>query len=151
MQQLMLPMLPEGATYINERLSVNCQDNEWVYFLSITPVYSHRADNKKLFRLHTSQLIDSGVCRSIEIIKTFGVSKSSVMRALRQYREKGAESFFEPRITRKGGPILNDEVLERAQDSLDQGIEPKEIAKNCDVKADTLRKAIKDGRLKKKK
>ncbi|WP_428354460.1 hypothetical protein [Methyloprofundus sp.] len=78
MQQLMLPIIPQGTTIINGQVSVDNRNDEWFYFLGGIPIYSHQADNKRLFRLHTSQLINTGSCRSIDIITTFGVSKSSV-------------------------------------------------------------------------
>ncbi len=149
MQQLLLPIIPHGTTIINGQVSVDNRNDEWFYFLGGIPIYSHQGDNKKLFRLHTSQLINSGACRAIDIIRTFGVSKSNVMRSLRQLREKGADSFFEPRAIRKGGTVLPPEVLQQAQHHLDQGMTPTEAANELDIKADTLRKALSDGRLKK--
>ncbi len=149
MQQLLLPIIPQGTTLINGQLSVDNRNDEWFYFLGGIPIYSHLAENKKLFRLHTSQLINAGACRSIDIIRTFGVSKSNVMRSLRQLREKGADSFFEPRVLRKGGTVLTPEVLQQAQHYLDQGMTPTETANELDIKSDTLRKAVSDGRLKK--
>ena len=104
---------------------------------------------KNLFRLHTLKLINSGACRSIDIIRTFGIPKSNVMRSLRQLREKGADSFFEPRTRRQGGTLLTPDVLQQAQHYLDQGMTPREAADELAIKADTLRKAISDGRLKK--
>ena len=149
MQQLILPMIPHGTTLINGQVSVDNRNDEWFYFLSGIPIYSHQADNKKLFRLHTAQLINAGACRSIDIIRTFGVSKSCVMRSLRQLRETGADSFFEPRASRKGGAIFTPEVLQQAQQYLDQGMTPNEAANELGIITDTFRKAISDGRLKK--
>ena len=71
------------------------------------------------------------------------------MRSLRQLREKGADSFFEPRATRKGGAIFTPEVLQQAQQYLDQGMKSNEAANKLSIRADTFRKAISDGRLKK--
>ena len=39
-----------------------------------------------MFRLITSQLIDSGACRQVDIRRAFGVSKSSVIRSLNKLR-----------------------------------------------------------------
>jgi hypothetical protein len=115
MPQLMLPLLPVGTTEINEKVTIDYEGDNWTYYLSTLPIYTHSATNKTLFRLHTAQLIHAGLCRPVRIINTFGVSKSSVMRALKQYREKGTESFFKPRVTRMGGTILKGDVLARAQ------------------------------------
>ncbi|MEL7290630.1 MAG: hypothetical protein AAGJ67_01820 [Pseudomonadota bacterium] len=149
MPQLFLPVIPQGTTIINGQVSVDNRHDEWFYFLGGIPIYSHQAANKKLFRLHTSQLINAGACRPIDIIKTFAVSKSSVMRSLRQLRERGAESFFEARASRKNGHVFTAEVLQQAQQYLDQGMLPNEVARELAIKRDTFGKAISDGRLKK--
>ncbi|HEY5715044.1 MAG TPA: hypothetical protein VIS54_01405, partial [Psychromonas sp.] len=95
----------------------------------------------------TSQLIVSGGCRQVEIIKAFGVSKNSVLRAVAKYRDRGSEAFFTPKQTRQGGTVLTLEVLEQAQQLLDQGRSRRETAEALAVNYDTLRKAINDGRL----
>ena len=103
-----------------------------------------------MFRLITSQLVVSGGCRQVDIIKAFGVSKNSVLRAVNKYRHLGADAFFAPRQGRRGGTILTPAVLEQAQRLLDQGHDRQEIADTLALKYDTLRKAINDGRLNEK-
>ncbi|WP_320042530.1 hypothetical protein [uncultured Desulfobacter sp.] len=117
MPQLMLPLLSSEITYINGRVTVYQKDGQWTYFLGEYPIYSHKADDLALFRLTTAQLIDSGACKQIDIIKTFGVSKSSLIRAQKKYRERGSNAFFSQRQNfRKKGTVLTPEVLEQAQD-----------------------------------
>ena len=78
--QTILPLVPEGATPINEILSVWRDDSRWTYFIGSYPIYSHACDDLRMFRLTAAQLIDTGNCRACEIIKTCGVSKSSINR-----------------------------------------------------------------------
>ena len=96
-QQLILPCIPRGATEINNVVGVFRDDNTWTYFLGGYPVYFHKADDQKMFMMATSQLIESGGCRQVEIIKAFGVSKSSVIRSLNILRNHGPNAFFKPR------------------------------------------------------
>ena len=148
MPQLLLPLLSSEITYINGRVTVYQRDGLWTYFLGDYPIYSHKADDLALFRLTIAQLIDSGACRQVDIIKTFGVSKSSVIRAQKKYREGGSKAFFKQRRTfKKKGTVLTPEVLEQAQSFLNEGLSRKETAEKINVKPDTLRKAINDGRL----
>ena len=147
MPQLILPLIPPGATRINDLLYVYREENLWTYFISLQPIMSHSADNVRMFRLTASQLIDSGACRQVDIIKAFGVSKSSVDRSLQTLREKGPEAFFAPRKKRSGGTKLTQNVLVKAQNFLDQGYSRREISDDLGIKYDTLRKAINDGRL----
>ena len=148
MPQLLLPLLSSEITYINGRVTVYQREGVWTYFLGDYPIYTHKADDLRLFRLTTAQLIDSGACRQKEIIKAFGVSKSSIIRALKKYRNEGSEAFFKSKKSvKKRGTVLTAQVLEHAQHLLDKGLSRKEIANEIEVKYDTLRKAINDGRL----
>ncbi len=147
-QQVILPCIPRGATEINNIVGVFRDDNTWTYFLGGYPIHSHKADDWKMFRLVSSQLIESGGCRQVDVIKTFGVSKSSVIRYQNLLRKGGSSAFFKPRAVRSGGRILTDAILVHAQSLLDEDYTRSEISRELDIKYDTLRKAIKDGRLK---
>ena len=146
-QQLILPLIPDGATEINERVCVWRSEERWTYFLGTHPIYAHHGSDQRMFRLVTSLLIDSGACRQVEILRTFGVSKNSVIRSLRKLRRGGGESFFQPRRGRRGGRVLTSEIIENAQHLFQQGCSRREASDELGVRYDTLRKAISDGRL----
>jgi len=148
LSQLMLPTIPHGATQISGLVSVWREGEQWTYFLGTYPIYSHRADDRRMFRLVSSQLIHTGACCHKDIIEAFGVSKSSVNRALKKLREEGGEAFFKPREGGpRGGSVLTAERLAQAQGLLDQGYSRGELVDELRVKSDTLRKALKAGRL----
>ncbi len=145
--QAILPLIPEGATPISDVLSVYRDSDQWTYFLGFHPISKHAGGNRRMFQLATSQLIDAGCCRQLDVIRCFGVSKSSVARALRRYRAGGIEAFVEPRRRARAATVLNPEVLKAAQGLLDQRYPRSEVAEELGVKSDTLRKAMADGRL----
>jgi len=147
-QQMILPCIPRGATEINNVVGVFRDDNTWTYFLGGYPINFHKADDWKMFRVITSQLIESGGCRQVDIINTFGVSKSSVIRYQNLLKEGGPAAFFKPRAVKSGGRILTEKVLAKAQSLLDEQYTRSEISLKLHIKYDTLRKAINDGRLK---
>lgn len=147
MPQLILPLIPTGATQINDLVSVQRDKYRWTYFLATHPIYSHAPGDQPMFRVVISQLIDSGTCRQVDIINAFGISKSLVARTLRKFREEGPEGFFKKRKGGKKGSVLTEEVLGQAQALIDQGYARNVIAEELVVKPDTLRKAISDGRL----
>ena len=64
MPQQILPLIPRGATQINGLISVWRDEETWTYFYGAHPIYSHRKSDRRMFRLVTSQLIDSGACPS---------------------------------------------------------------------------------------
>jgi hypothetical protein len=94
MQQLILPTIPIGATEINGLTAVWRDELRWTYYLGCYPIFTHPPDDLQQFRFFTSHLIDSGRCRQVDIINTFGVSKSSVARSLRKLREGRSTSLF---------------------------------------------------------
>lgn len=142
-----LPLIPSGATRINKKVSVDRHDLQWTYYINLLPVYVHASDDHDHFRFVIAQLVVADACRPCEIIATFGVTKNKVMRAARQLRERGARSFFEPRKSRRSGTVLTPDKLKSAQQLLDGGAVRSDVASELDVRPDTLRKAINDGRL----
>ena len=140
-------MIPKGASPINGLVCVWREEEQWTYFLGTYPIYTHRASDHRMFRLFTSQLINCGACRNVDIIDTFGVSKSSVARSLRKLREEGAEAFFKARKRRTGGAVFTEEVLDQAQDYLNREYSRRDTAEAIGVRYDTFCKAINDGRL----
>jgi transposase-like protein len=150
-----LPLIPAGATPINRHVGVLNKGEHWTYLVGFYPVYRHRAEDLQAFRLTIAQLADSGACRPSELIKAFGISKSQMMRARRQYRENGLEGFFEKgsssgQARRRKGRVLTDEVLARAQELIDEGLPYAAVAKELGVALDTLRRAVWDKRLRTK-
>jgi hypothetical protein len=147
-----LPIIPAGATPINRFVSVENNGVDCVYFLGIHPVYQHPVGEHRLFRFATAQLIQTGSCRPSEIIKTFGVSKSSIDRAVRDYRREGIDAFASWRKRRatgkgRGGQVMTAEVLKQAQQLLDSGKSKAAAAEELGIPRDTFRRAVWDGRL----
>ena len=145
--EAILPLIPAGATPINKLVSVWNEEPVWTYFLGINPIYRHRADDRRMFRLTAAQLIDTGNCRPVEIIETFGVSKSCIDRAILIYRTEGAAGFFKDSKGGRSGSVLTPGVLDQAQACLDAGKDRSAVAGELGIKYDTLSKAIQEGRL----
>ena len=146
MPQLQLPVFPKGVTLINANLGVMTQDGTVTYIYGSLPIFSHAVDDLKTFRMITSQLYINGSAKQAEICRAFGVSRISLKRSVKLYREKGIAGFFEkPR--QRGAAVLIPPVLEKVQTLLDLGQSIPGIARELDLKADTLRKAVSSGKL----
>ena len=146
MPQMQLPLFPEGMTMINANLGFMTQDNTVTYIYGSLPIFSHAVDDLKTFRMFASQLYVNGSASQAEICRAFGVSRISVKRSVKLYREQGMAGFFaEPK--RRGPAVLTPEVLEKIQELLDQEYPIPEVARKLDLKADTLRKAVYAGKL----
>jgi len=144
--QALLPLVPDGATRINDRFSVVRQNKTWTYFCGVNPIFQHPDHEAHSFRMFTSQLVCQDACKQVDIVRTFGVSSNSVKRNVKKFREEGTEGFYQPRQRRQGN-VLTDEVLAQAQNLLSQGASRSDVADELGVLRDTLRKAINQGRL----
>jgi transposase len=143
---MLLPMFPYESTSINPLLGF-CRKDEMVYYFNgMMPIFSHAVSDLKSFRLITSQLIVNGVATQRDIVDAFGVSLISVKRYVKTYREEGADGFFKPRKGR-GSAVLIPEILEKIQGYLNEGRSVGSICDEMNLKADTVNKAIRDGRL----
>jgi hypothetical protein len=147
MPQMILPLIPRGATQISDLVSVWRSEESWTYYIGTHPIYSHNSEDQRMFRMVTSQMIEAGACRQVDIVNTFSVSKSSVIRSQNKLKEGGNEAFFNQHRGHRGGKILTQSVLDSAQRLLDQGYCRADIVRELNIKPDTIRKAIKDGRL----
>lgn len=149
MLQMQLPIFPPGLTLINQQIGFEKRGSRVYYFHGQLPVFSHDEDDFDSFRFIVSQLVVGGNVKQIEIVKAFGVSYISVKRNVKRLREKGSEGFFlKPRA--RSSHILTPDIHEKVQDLLYEGKSPSEIAGKLKLRSDTIRKAIKSGRLKKK-
>jgi transposase len=144
--QALLPLIADGATRISDLISVVRQNGQWIYFCGVQPVFQHAEGDRRAFRMFTAQLVCQGACRQVDIVRSFGVSKNSVIRSVNRYRAGGVEAFYTPRAPR-GASVMTPEVAARAQQLLGTGWSPTEVARELGLKVDTLRKAIQKGRL----
>ena len=136
MPQALLPMIPAGATPINDLISVAREGGQWTYFCGIQPIFQHAEDDRRSFRLFTAQLYCRGACTQADIVRCFGVTKNSVLRSVAQYRQEGNDGFYRSRRVR-GASVLTAEVVVRAERLLDQGRTRREVAEELGIQYDT--------------
>jgi len=146
MPQMQFPFFPEGVTHITSLLAFSRQDGRVTYFNGDMPVFAHDVEDIDSFRMITAQFCVNGNTKQIDIIRVFGISKISIKRAVKLYREAGVKGFYAQRKTR-GPAVLTPPVLEQAQQLLDKELETPEVADRLGLKRDTLSKAVRAGRL----
>lgn len=146
MPQVAFPFFPEGVTHITALLAFSKRDGRVTYFNGSMPVFVHEEADVASFRMITAQFCVNGNAKQAEIVRAFGVTKISLKRAVKRYREEGPKGFYRPRGHR-GPAVLTPEVLIEAQRLLDDGLETAEVADRLGIKRDTLSKAVRAGRL----
>jgi transposase len=133
---------------ISDSISVVRENGQWTYLCGVNPVFQQGENDRRAFRMFTAQLICQSACRQVDIMRVFGVSKSSVIRSVHAYRADGVGAFYTPRAGR-GASVLIPEVISQAQRLLESGLSPREVADRLGLKCNTLRKALQQGRLNK--
>ena len=146
MPQIQLPIFPAGSLEINTNLACRSENGTVVYFHGHLPVFSHGTQDVASFRMFTSQLIVHGSAQQGDIQKAFGVSLTTIKRATKLYRARGAAGFFAPK-PRRAGAQLTEEKLDQARVLLTAGEPLARVSVLTGVLSDTLRKAIGAGRL----
>jgi len=147
MPQLQLPIFPAGITEINSQIAVEKKASTVYYIYGHLPVFHHREDDVDGFRMFTSQMIVNGTVKPKEIVQAFGVPMITVKRYVKVFRERGAQGFYVAKPRHSSASVLKGEVLERAQQLLEEGRSVPEVARELEILANTLHKAIRAGRL----
>jgi len=127
-------------------LAFSCEGDLVTYFTGNIPVFVHDQSDRDTFRMITAQFCVNGHAKQMDIVRAFGVKKISVKRAVKLYREEGPRGFFKER-NRRGAAVLTDEVLEKAQQLFDEGLDIGEVSSRINVKHNTLYKATRVGKL----
>ena len=146
MPQALLPLFHDGTIPISAMASYQRKDGFVCYFHGAMPVFSHGDDDNASFRMFTSQLIDNGACRVVDVARAFGVSEISVKRNLAKFREHGCAFFFRKRGVR-GSSVLAGDVVKTAQALFDEGLSRSEVASELGVNKSTLAKSVARGQL----
>ncbi len=139
-------MFPVGVTHITPSLAFQNEAGTITYFNGCLPVFSHREDDRQSFKMITAQFCANGHALQADIVRAFGVTGISVKRSVKLYRTEGARGFYQARKSR-GAAILTPSVLCDVQQLLDADQTVANIASKLEIKADTLAKAIRAGRL----
>ena len=144
---MQLPVFPAGVTEINSRIAVQQKESVVWYIHGHLPVFQHEEQDRRSFRMFTSQMIAGGTVKPKEIVKAFGVPMVTVKRYVKLYREHGAKGFYEAKPRHSSASVLKGEVVDQAQRLLDEGRSVPEVAGELKVLGNTLHKAIRAGRL----
>lgn len=148
--QLRLPIFPIGTKMISDCLGAYEVDGLVQYIANGLPVYAHSKDDLNAFRYITSNFIEMGLCRKVEVARCFHVSEDFVYKAHKKFKEQGEDGFF-GKDGRHGyaHKIIGDKKR-RIQQKLDQGQSVNSIAREEGVRESAIRYQVSKGYLKKR-
>ena len=134
---LFLPFSLPDATPIGDSYAMQTRDGFTYYFFNLQPFDCHPADDRRAMLLRAARLhVVSGV-RQADIMCAFDISRPTVARAVKRYRERGEDAFFEPRRGR-GRTVVDAEMADQAAKLLASGISGSACARQLGIPVSTF-------------
>ena len=134
---LFLPFSLPDATPIGDRYAMQTRDGFTYYFFNLQPFDCHPADDRRAMLLRAARLhVVSGV-RQADIMCAFDISRPTVARAVKRYRERGEDAFFEPRRGR-GRTVVDAQMADQAAKLLASGISGSACARQLGIPVSTF-------------
>jgi hypothetical protein len=146
MPQILLQGFPDGASRIGPVVSILKKEKRVTYFVGPDNYFSHSADDKSSFRFAIATLIANRHVKASEAASCLNIPYRTLMNWNRQLSERGADSFFKPRIQRRGEVITLEKAAECGR-LLDAGLNIAQAARQAEVGESALYKAIRSGRI----
>lgn len=150
--QKLLPLFSEDITLINNIVGFAEREGMVYYFNGQMPLFRHKATDLDSFKMFMSQLYVNGSAKQSEINRTFDLNPINMKRWTKKYLEGDVRTFYtnenELGVSVNRNPrVLSDAVIEDVQSLFNKGYSPSKAGAQLGLKADTLRKAIKSGKL----
>ena len=134
---LSLPFSLPDATPIGDRYALQTRDGFTYYFFNLEPFDCHPADDRRAMLLRAAKLhVVSGVPQA-DIMAAFHLSRPTVARAVKRYRERGEDAFFEPRRGR-GRTVVDARMADEAAKLLASGISGSACARQLGIPVSTF-------------
>lgn len=153
MVQMFLPIFQEGINQISTYTGYERRNGYIYYYVGQAIIGKHAEEDREMFYWMAATLCESenSEVKQMDIVRAFNVSKDSIKRAVKKYRkaEGSAKIFFTPRKGR-GAAVLTEEKIKEIEEYLEAGTSVANISKIMEIKADTIKKGITSGRIKKK-
>ena len=134
---LCLPFSLPDATPIGDRYAMQTRDGITYYFFNLEPFDCHPADDRRAMLLRAAKLqVVSGV-RQADIMAAFNISRPTLARAVKRYREHGEDAFFEPR-RRRGRTVVDAQMAAKAAELLASGMSGSACARQLGIPPTTF-------------
>jgi transposase len=146
MPQMLLPIFTEQVSLINQLIGYAKRDGRVYYFNGQMPLFVHDEEDQDSFKMFMAQLYVTGNASQAEINRAFGLNAINMKRWVKKYQEGGPGAFYKKEKERKPRVMMT-EIIKTAQELLDKAHTKKEVAEGLGLKVDTLRKAIREGKL----
>src|SRR5437870_2643898 len=132
MPQMQLPVFPAGAQNLTPEIGFECRQDQVTYFNGHLPVFSHHKTDVQSFRLITAQWIEQGLISQADVVRSFGLSPTTIKRYLKRFRKGGTKALFTAPAKRKGNKLTPQRLVE-AQQLLNQNSRVPELSQRLGI------------------
>ena len=134
---LSLPLSLPDATPIGDRYAMQTRDGITYYFFNLEPFDCHPAADRHALLLRAAKLHVVSRVPQADIMAAFRISRPTLARAVRRYRERGEDAFFEPR-RRRGRTVVDAEMAAKAAELLASGFSGSACARHLGISPTTF-------------
>ncbi len=97
MLQTYIPYCSKNTTPINEKIAMDSDDDQVVFFSATGPVFAFQKNDKFGKRLAQGILVSLKLASVTEVSKALDLNRTTVLRNFNIYKEKGPEGFIDNR------------------------------------------------------
>ncbi len=144
MLQTYIPYCSKNTTPINEKIAMDSDDEQVVFFSATGPVFSFQKNDKFAKRLAQGILVSLELASVTEVSKALDLNRTTVLRNFNIYKEKGPEGFIDNRSNRSPYKLTK-EKQQIVKSLLDKGATLAVAADEVGVSDGCIRRAIKHG------
>ena len=134
---LSLPLCLPDATPIGDRFAMQTHDGFTFYFFNLEPFDCHPADDRRAMLLRVAKLHVVSRVPQADLMNAFNLSRPTVARAVKRFRERGEDAFFEP-LRRRGRTVVDAEMADRAAKLLASGMSGSACARELGIPVSTF-------------
>ncbi len=141
-QQILLQDCVAGATCLAPGVYMVEKDGFVTYFLGEDSFFSHRCGDVASYHFALAMLMHNGYVRPCELERSaLHIPHRTLMNWLRQYRERGADSFYRPR-SYSSAPVMKADIVAQCEQLLSSGLSVGATARKMSIGNSTLSKAV---------
>ena len=144
MLQTYIQYKKKNITPINEKIAMDSDDEQVVFFTATGPVYSFRKNDKFAKRLAQGIIVSLGLATTAEVANALGINRTTVLRNVQRYEDKGPEGFIDNRPNRSPYKF-NKEKQQVVKRLLDKGSTIIAAAAEVGVSEGSVRRALRKG------
>ena len=125
---LTLPLSPPDSIAIaNSGFSIQISEHQISYFFNLQLFDCHPLNDKRDLLMRIGRLNVISRIPQPQLVEAFGVSRSTVQRAAKKFREHGEKGFYKPRQGRSR-TVINEHTAKRADQLLAEGLSGTKVA-----------------------